>query len=78
MKNIIRRWLNIVPAKPDMTEFEKRFAVLEEKLNWFMREYHTNMCVNCKRTILAHYGGFYRNSEGKVFCSSECIDKHKG
>ncbi len=60
-----------------LSENENRVDNSIARLDWFMNEYHANKCGVCGKPILAHYGGFYRNSEGKVFCSTECIDKNK-
>lgn len=80
MKKLIQNWLGITKQEEiDLTkfdkqfiEFEKRFTKLEDRFNWFMNEYHTNKCSSCESTILAHYGGFYRTSDGEVFCSDKC------
>lgn len=43
------------------------------KLDWFMKEYHANICDNCGKGFLAHYGGFYkRYNPTKILCSSKC------
>lgn len=66
MKEIIRKWLEIKdPKAPDL-------APLEEKLDSFMAKYHPATCSICEKQIIAHYGGFYRNALGQVFCSDKC------
>lgn len=50
------------------------------RLDWFMREYHANVCDSCGKGFLAHYGGFYKSYiRGKmyVFCSSQCLDREQ-
>lgn len=85
MKDKIIKWLGIeryfTKKDKEWREFlgqkDKQIQILHDRFDWFMNEYHTNECVNCHKKILAHYGGFYKNFEGKVFCSNECIDKFK-
>ena len=84
LKKFLRKWLE-VPEPPNIDSWVKDYKKQVEaeiqksrfRLDWFLNEYHTNTCLNCKRPILAHYGGFYRNSKGEVFCSHECIDANK-
>lgn len=66
MKNFLRRWLNIPPECNHvckcLTAKEANKAVGE-----LLKEYSATECVQCKKPIIAHFGGFYRNFRGEVF-----------
>jgi len=72
MKKLLQRWLDVQP-KCD----HKCTCITPEQLtnavNQAVSKYTEATCSRCGKRIFAHYGGFYRNAEGLVFCSTECV-----
>ena len=64
-----------IPIKDFYTQFieQERIAYMQKVDS----QYSKGICINCSNDIVAHYGGFYRNSKGQVFCSHECIEEFK-
>lgn len=83
MKEWIKKWLGIDSmlnaAKAALTthadEEIARIQNTEKAFLDVLTQYSWTTCSVCKKEILAHYGGFYRNHKGEVFCSHKCIDK---
>lgn len=77
IRNRIKNWIvNLIcdtyPTIPkiDYSEVEK---MLDEKLS----EYNMNgACYHCYKAIIGHRAGYYKNFEGKLFCSHKCIDEN--
>jgi hypothetical protein len=75
MKNFIKKWLDI-PEKCTHRECTHTCITQEEitkAVGELLQKYTNTVCVTCGKDIVAHYGGFYRDHTGKVFCSHECI-----
>lgn len=88
IKKIIEQEVDINSNK--IKELEKSILNSIEKLDRFIHQYKINICDNCGKSFLAHYGGFYATRDyifidGKktdsynilVCCSSKCLDEKK-
>ncbi len=81
MKQYIRKWLNIQDPLPPIQPRDPKDPLTLEEINKavgeLLQQYSKTECVQCGKSIIAHFGGFYKNSEGKIFCSHKCIDDNK-
>ena len=75
MKKLIKKWLDI-PDKCTHNECTHT-CISDEQITQavgeLLQQYTATTCVTCNKDIMAHYGGFYRDSKGRVFCCKECI-----
>jgi len=75
MKEFIRKWLDIKDPLPSREPLS--LAEISHAIGELLQQYSNTVCVQCDKPIIAHYGGFYRNKDGEVFCSHSCIDNNK-
>lgn len=70
MKKIIKKWLGI-PNECQHTCLT--IDTVEKLIDDAVAQYSETSCSTCGKKIIAHRGGFYRNAEGRVYCSHKCF-----
>ncbi len=67
---------------PDLTgrvdSLEKDLNARIDELRELVQRFSEIGCSNCKKKVLTYPmgGGYYREADGTVLCSSECLDAH--
>lgn len=75
MKEKLRKWLGMTTCEHVCKCVSLK--QINDEVGKILQQFSESKCVQCSKPILAHYGGFYRNSNGEVFCSSGCIEELK-
>lgn len=85
MKNWIKKWLELDTQDRLETKLEKKVDDwIQDKLqheveHWkrLFKSYSEITCTVCGKTIITYPfgGGYYREADGSVVCSNECLDK---
>ena len=73
IKDKIKRWLDVQESNHQCSCVSEK--QVEEIVAKAVSEYTEAKCIQCTKDIFAHYGGFYRDYKGRVFCSGKCIDE---
>lgn len=74
LKQKVRDWLDIKdPTEP--VDHSKTIREFEATLKRFCEV----QCSECKKLIVTYPmdGGYYRESDGTIICSSACLDRRK-
>ena len=76
MKNRIRSWLGF------SEEFKQQRQMIDETLSEFrktLEKFCEIDCTQCGKKIVTYPygGGYYREQDGSVICSNECLDARR-
>lgn len=84
MRNKLRKWLGVKDPKEEVADIKKDLmeSVKKEIEAWTqtVKAIGEIECSQCHKKVVTYPfgGGYYREADGTVYCSGECLDKKRG